>query len=95
MDCVFFQGWRLSLIKKDLRLGFTLEFGISKLREKSLKERMKERRKSKRMEKCFFELEVRSKEGFGLKLQDEGFGEAIKHQEVRDGPKRRWPCNGL
>ena len=95
MDCAFFQGWRLSLIKKDLRLGFVLEFGISRLREKSLKERMKERRKSKRMEKGFFELEVGSKEGFGLKLQKEGFGETIKHQEVRDGPMGRWPCNEL
>ena len=45
MDCVFFQGLRLSLIKKDLRLGFALEFGISRLREKSLKERMKRKKK--------------------------------------------------
>ena len=36
--------------------------------------------------KSFFELEVGSKEGFGLKLQNEGFGETIKNQEVRDGP---------
>ena len=95
MDCVFFQGWRLSLIKKDLRLGFALEFGISRLREKSLKERMKERRRSKRSEKGFFELEVGSKEGFGLKLKYEGFRKVIKHQEVRDGSMGRWPCNGL
>ena len=68
MDCVFFQGWRLSLIKKDLRLGFALEFGI--LKEKSFKER----RKYKRREKGFFEVEVRNKEGFGLKLQDKALG---------------------
>jgi len=45
MDCVFFQGLRFTLIKKDQGLGFRLEFEISRQRRNLLKKERKRKRK--------------------------------------------------